>query len=220
MFQRIFFTAVMAGALSGAFVFVVQSVGVAPLIHEAEKLEAGEKRLATPAGGGGSAHGGVGFARAALTLVSSVLSGVGFALLLAACFALRGGVDWREAVLWGLGGFIAFGLAPALGLPPQLPGAFAAPLPDRQIWWLLAAAGATAGLLLLAFKRGVAFKVLGAALIAAPHLPGAPRPEARGGLAPEALAEQFALASLLASAMFWIVLGLCAGYFFNRLGRE
>ena len=190
---------------------------MSPLIHEAEKLEAGES---APAGGSGSPHARGGFARAALTLVSSVLSGVGFALLLSACFALRGGVSWREAILWGLGGFAAFGLAPALGLPPELPGAFAAPLRERQLWWLLAASGAAAGLLLLAFKRGAAFKALGAALIAAPHLSGAPRPEARGGLAPEVLAEQFALASLLVSALFWIVLGLCAGYFFNRLGRE
>ena len=55
--------------------------------------------------------------------------------------------------------------------------------------FVFAASGAAAGLLLLAFKRGAAFK---------------------------ALAEQFALAS----ALFWIVPGLCAGYFFNRLGRE
>ncbi len=55
--------------------------------------------------------------------------------------------------------------------------------------FVFAASGAAAGLLLLAFKRGAAFKVL---------------------------AEQFALAS----APFWIVPGLCAGYFFNRLGRE
>lgn len=59
--------------------------------------------------------------------------------------------------------------------------------------FVFAASGAAAGLLLLAFKRGAAFK---------------------------ALAEQFALASLLVSALFWIVPGLCAGYFFNRLGRE
>ena len=94
-----------------------------------------------------------------------------------------------SAVMAGAFVFAAFGLAPALGLPPELPGAFAASLRERQLWWLLAASGAAAGLLLLAFKRGAAFK---------------------------ALAEQFALVS----SPFWIVPGLCAGYFFNRLGRE
>lgn len=219
MFRRIFFAAVLSGAVAGVFASVVQSVGVIPLIRQAEKFELREEAPASAhKAGEARAGGGRGvFPRAALTLVSNVLSGVGFALLLAACFALRGGVGWREAILWGLGGFLAFGLSPALGLPPKLPGAFAALLPERQLWWLLAAAGASSGLLLLAFKRGAAFKALGVAFIASPHLLGAPFPESSGGSAPEALAEAFILPTLAASAAFWIVLGLCAGYFFNRL---
>ena len=75
------------------------------------------------------------------------------------------------------------------------------------------------GLVLLAFKRGVVFKALGIGLIVLPHAIGAPHPDTGGGLVPRALLERFILAVLMASAAFWVVLGLCAGYFFNRLKR-
>lgn len=218
MFRRIFFAALLSGAIAGLFVSAVQSVRLIPLIGEAEKLERAHPAPVPPTREAGA--GGRGFASAARAVVSNVLAAIGFALLLAACFALRGGVDWKEGILWGLGGFLVFGLAPALGLPPTLPGSVAAPVADRQLWWLLAAAGTASGLMLLAFRPGAVFKALGVALIALPHLLGAPRPEVPGGLAPRALLESFRAMALLASGLFWIVLGLCAGYFFARLGRE
>ena len=153
----------------------------------------------------------------ALTLVSNVVSAIGFALLLVGCFALYGEVDWRCGILWGVGGFIVFSLAPAVGLPPELPGASTAPLPHRQLWWILTVAGTASGLALLAFKPGAVFKALGALLIILPQAIGAPHPEDGGGLVPEALLKRFILTALAASAAFWVVLGLCAGYFFNRL---
>ena len=153
----------------------------------------------------------------ALTLVSNVVSGVGFALLLVGCFALHGNVDWRRGILWGVGGFVVFSLAPAVGLPPELPGVPAASLPHRQLWWIITVAATAAGLSLLAFKPGAAFKALGVVLMVLPHVIGAPHPEAGGGLVPRALLERFILMSLMASAAFWVVLGLCAGYFYSRL---
>ncbi len=162
--------------------------------------------------GGASAD----LSRTALAAVSNIVAAIAFALLLIAGFVLRGGADWRKGVLWGLGGFAAFSLAPSLGLPPELPGAFAAPVPDRQLWWALTVALTAAGLAVAAFAPGRGWKVLGAALIALPHLIGAPQPIQHGGLAPEALAREFAVAALLASGLFWIALGGLSGYFFNR----
>ena len=154
----------------------------------------------------------------ALTLVSNVVSGIGFALLLVGCFALHGNVDWRRGILWGVGGFVVFSLAPAIGLPPELPGVPAASLPHRQLWWIITVAATAGGLILLAFKPGVVFKALGVVLIVLPHAVGAPHPEGAGdGLVPEALLERFILTALASSAAFWVVLGLCAGYFFSRL---
>ncbi len=140
-------------------------------------------------------------------------------LLLVRCFALYGEVDWWRGILWGVGGFIVFTLAPAVGLPPELPGASTAPLPHRQLWWILTVAATGSGLGLLAFKPGTVFKALGVALIILPQAIGAPHPEAHGGSSPQTFMGSFILTALAASAAFWVVLGLCAGYFYGRLSR-
>jgi len=65
-------------------------------------------------------------------VLTDVLTGIGFALLLVAGFALAGrAVGWREGLLWGLAAFVAFTLAPSLGLSPEPPGIPAAPLTRR-----------------------------------------------------------------------------------------
>ena len=145
MFQRIFFAAVVSGLIAGLFATAVQSTRVIPLIIEAEKYEKREP-VPIPQTHEDHADEGEGLSRMALTLVSNVVSGVGFALLLVGCIALRGEVDWRRGILWGVGGFVVFSLAPAIGLPPELPGVDAASLPQRQLWWVLTVAATAAGL--------------------------------------------------------------------------
>ena len=217
MFQKIFFAAVVSGVIAGLFATAVQSVRVIPLINEAEKFERREPIPIPQTHEDGSGEEGDGLSRLALTLVSNVVSAIGFALLLVGCFALYGEVDWRRGIIWGLGGFIVFSLAPAVGLPPELPGVDAASLPHRRLWWILTAAGTASGLALLAFKPGALFKALGVVLIILPHVFGAPHHEAHGGSPPQALMGSFILTALAASAAFWVVLGLCAGYFYGRL---
>ena len=216
MFQKIFFAAVVSGVIAGLFATAVQSVRVIPQIYEAEKYEKREPVPIPQTHEDGADEGG-GLSRLALTLVSNVVSAVGFGLLLVGCFALYGEVDWRRGILWGVGGFIVFTLAPAVGLPPELPGVAMAPLPHRQVWWILTVAATASGLALLAFKPGALFKALGVALIILPQAIGAPHPEAHGGSSPQALMGSFILTALAASAAFWVVLGLCAGYFYGRL---
>ena len=220
MFQKIFFAAVVSGVIAGLFATAVQSVRVIPQIFEAEKYERREPIPIpqTHEDGAGEEEGGL--SRLALTLVSNVVSAIGFAFLLVGCFALYGEVDWKKGILWGVGGFIVFGLAPAVGLPPELPGAAAAPLEERRLWWILTVAGAASGLALLAFKSGALFKALGALLLVLPHVIGPPRPEAHGGSAPQALMESFIPTALVGSLVFWVVLGLCAGCFWGRLNNK
>jgi hypothetical protein len=62
--------------------------------------------------------------------------------------------------------------------------------------------------------------LLGAGLIALPHLYGAPQPVVRGSVAPETLAHQFAIAAILASLVFWIALGVLTGVFAERLSAR
>ena len=173
----------------------------------------------------GHHHGGAwasedGIGRTFRTALSNVATAIGFALLLVAVFAWRGGATtWRRGLLWGAAGFFVFFVNPAIGLRPAVPGAFEAGLLDRQLWWLLAVGCSAAGAGLLLLAPRAAAKVGGAALLAAPHLVGAPHPEGSGGLAPSSLADAFVVASAATNAAFWIVLGVVAALTFGRLSR-
>ena len=153
-----------------------------------------------------------GFERTAFTLVANIVTGTGFALLLIAAFALRGqAIGWRQGLFWGLAGFAVFMLAPAIGLPPELPGMPAAPLlttPDVVDRQPLATAG---GLALLVFHRSPLWAVVAVALIIAPHLIGAPQPEEAATLVPEDLHHRFVVAVTVTSFLFWVALGVLVG---------
>lgn len=164
-----------------------------------------------------------GLGRFAWTVVSNVATAIGFALMLVAVFTWRSRrVSWQHGLLWGAAGFIVFFANPALGLPPGLPGMVAPELHERQYWWLLtvACSGVGVGLLLLA-PSWVA-KIGGALLLVVPHLVGAPSPpgDAAAGTLPHALADDFLVASALANAAFWAVLGLAAAFAFRRFVRD
>jgi cobalt transporter subunit CbtA len=110
-----------------------------------------------------------------------------------------------------------FGLAPALGLPPEPPGVEAAPLAERQLWWLGTAAATALGLGLIAFAPRRLLKAVGAIALILPHAVGAPGPEAHGGPVPQDLVQAFWVASLATTALFWLVLGGLAGFLYPRL---
>ena len=159
-----------------------------------------------------------GMERTVFTFVNSAIVGIGFAFLLVACFALQKNVNWRKGILWGLGGFVAIHLAPAIGLPPELPGAAAADLDARQQWWLLTVVLTAVGLLMLAFVPG-AFKWPGILLVVLPHVLGAPQPDSHVGLAPAELEHAFIVASLITNAIFWTVLGFVTAYLYRRFEK-
>lgn len=158
-----------------------------------------------------------GLERTFYTSLANVITGIGFALILVAGFALRGDeMDGRRGVLWGIAGFAAFSLLPSLGLPPEVPGSFAAELTARQGWWLFAAVASAAGIWLAVFGRATWLQVAGLVVLALPHLVGAPQPEAFGGSAPPELAGHFVAASLVTAAVFWVALGWLSGSFYRR----
>ena len=138
-------------------------------------------------------------------------------MLLAAAFSLRGSVSWRQGLLWGLGGYAAFFALPALGLPPELPGTETSGLRDRQAWWLVTVTLSATGIALLGLARGRAWKAAGAALIALPHLMGAPQPEPHTVLAPPELLRTFIVATAIANAVFWAALGAGSAIAFRKL---
>ena len=243
MFRRILATALVAGLLGGLGISVVQEFTTTPIILHAEKYE---NAPANSTSGGASHHGALktglsltspahahgpeaaaeeaegwgpedGFERTAYTALANVLTGVGFALILVACFALSGrNVTGREGLLWGIAGFGIVSLAPSLGLPPEVPGAMAAELTARQGWWFLCVGATAAGLWVMAFRSGVAWMALGIVLIAAPHLIGAPHPAELGGNVPPELAAHFVAASLVTAAIFWVAVGWLSGTLWDR----
>ena len=219
MIKRIFAAALLAGAVTGLLVSAVQSVRLVPLLVQAEvyEQEGGHDHTAAP----GGAHGDVPFERRVLTVVADMVIAVGFALILAAGMVLRGdAVTLRSGVLWGLAAFAAFSLAPSAGLPPDVPGTYRADLYDRQLWWIVTAVCTAGGLALAAFADRVPYKALGVALIALPHIVGAPKPDEMGGDVPAELAIQFASNALAINALFWVVLGALTAFLLDRFGRR
>lgn len=212
-FRRVVVVAALAGLISGAFVSVLHWGATAPLIAKAETYE--EAAAHDHEAGGWTPK--TGFEQTAFTVLADILTGIGFGLLLVAAYALRGAdMNWRKGMFWGLAGFATFTLAPSLGLPPALPGAEAAPLLDRQLWWLATAAATGSGLALIFLARRPQWIVAGVALLVLPHIVGAPQPAAHESLSTEPLARQFIAAATVTSFLFWLALGALTGFFYKR----
>ncbi|NQU60382.1 MAG: CbtA family protein [Rhodospirillales bacterium] len=236
MLNRILAVALIAGALTGVAVTGLQMVWAIPLIQAAETYEAkavtepksGQPVLA--ADGHAHSHGPAetlkqaewapkdGFERTFWTLLTNVLMAVGAGLIMAAAFSLKSEVDLPTGLAWGGAAFLAFALAPAMGLPPELPGTQAADITERRLWWALTTLGTAAGLALVYYGPQTWMKAAGLVAIILPHLIGAPHPEIRGALAPVELQNQFILASLTTSLVFWVLMGALTGFLTARFG--
>ncbi len=212
MFSRILIAAVISGIVAGIAFTGLQAFKVMPLIWQAETYESASGEVTSGHSHGDEGHDTWaptdGVERVAYTLLANVLIGIGFALLLCAAFALYGQVDWRKGLIWGLLGYTIFQLAPAFGLPPELPGMRSAPVNDRQIWWVATIAATAGGLALIFLAKQGIWKAVGIALIALPHMIGAPHPHFDGpGVLPAELAASFVSASLITNLLFWLLLG-------------
>lgn len=156
------------------------------------------------------------FTRNALTALFSGVVYIAYALLLTAGFGVAASfgktIIAREGILWGIAGFAAFQLAPAMGLAPELPGTVAAELFARQIWWTGTAAATATGLAMLGYGRSPASFATALALIAAPHLIGAPELAGFSGVAPPELAATFSARVLGVAFTVWATLGWLAGH--------
>jgi cobalt transporter subunit CbtA len=233
LFRTIVFVSGLAGLVAGLGLTGMQFAGTVPLILQAEAYE-GEAAAPAPhthdAAPAASPHTheadhaawapAQGFERSAFTALANVVTAIGFALLLVTASELGGGLTgWRPGVFWGLAGFTVFTLAPGLGLPPELPGMPAAGLAARQLWWAGTALATASGLALLVFRRALPWTLLGVALIVAPHLVGAPKPDSFETAVPGGLLHDFAVAAAITSLLFWVLLGGLAGTLRARMAR-
>lgn len=243
MLTRILGVGLLAGVLSGLMVSGLQHVTTTPLILKAETYEkaaekpAGQEHSSWNASGEARlilVHGDAatvasqaepwapadGLERTAYTSLATVGTAVGFALmLLAAMLASGAEITAKSAALWGLGAFVATGLAPGLGLPPELPGSAAGDLLMRQTWWMATAAATAAGIWLMFRSPNHWALIAGIALIALPHVIGAPHPQAFSSTVPAEVAGHFTSTSLAVHAVLWVLVGATAGYFWKRFGQ-
>lgn len=230
MLSRLLMTALVSGALAGVFVFASHMAKTMPLILLAEVYENTElaeshaheppKAAHKHAVEGDAWAPDDGLERSAYTLLADLLTSIGFAFTLVGAIALRGrSVDWRSGMVWGLCGFASFYVGPSLGLAPELPGMTTADLAARQFWWLVTAVATAGGLALIFFAGPYGLKAAGVALMAAPHVAGAPSHTIEDGGIPAELAAQFAVTTLLVTGLFWLLLGSLTGYFYRRFGE-
>ncbi len=234
LFQRLFFAVLLAGLISGAAMAALQQWRVVPLILEAESFEGAEvpadhtHEAGTPAHEHEAVapahdHSGDewmpadGIERTFYTAATTIFAALGFAFVLAATSVFTGfEVTLRNGVIWGLAGFAIFQLAPAFGLPPELPGMPAADVVARQVWWWGTAAATATAIYGIAKFRNVAAIAIGIVLVLVPHIIGAPQPAEHASAVPAPLAAAFAANTLAVGLAFWLSLGGLYGYLATR----
>jgi cobalt transporter subunit CbtA len=229
MFRNLFVAAVLAALCAGLVNSAIQYFRVTPLILHAEEFEG------APVHGHGEAAATEavapaepeewapqdGLERTAYTVLANLLAAAGFALVIGAVSVFANlPITFANGVVWGFGGFLAFSLAPAFGLAPELPGMPASELLPRQLWWWGTAIATGTAALLLAKTRANWAIALAIVLVAAPHLVGAPPSSDEPSAVPAQLATEYAAAALGTAAIFWIVLGLCFGRLNDLLARK
>jgi cobalt transporter subunit CbtA len=223
---RVLLATLLAGIVAGLLLGALTQVRLVPLILQAETFETDgghthdanaepdehDQAAWAPAEGG---------ERVAFTLMTSAVAGAGFAALLTGVsFVLGLPITRRTGLFWGLCGFAGVSLAPAAGMPPELPGMPAAELGARQAWWVLTIACTATALWLFAMRREWWALVLAVMIILAPHIIGAPVPSAHETKLEAGLMQTFVANSLAVNGLFWAVLGVLLGHALERFEKD
>ena len=247
MLSRLLASGLIAGVLAGLCVAAIQEFTTTPIILKAEVYEKAAEahhQASAPSGGRGlvvlvhdhseapaaKADAKVaapkewepeaGLQRTLYTSAATIGAAAGFALMLLAVMIASGApVTASTAALWGAAGFVVTGLAPGMGLAPELPGSVSADLLARQVWWLSTASATGLGLWAI-WRFKTPGPILGAvALMAIPHVIGAPHAETFGSTVPAELASRFTSSSLAIQAILWVLTGTFSGLVWTRFDR-
>ena len=218
MLKNLVYSALFAGLAAGIIVAALTISMLVPLLLEAELYESGmlihfgDVTVPTP-----DIEVEHDWARNGLTALYACTIYIGFAFVMVAAmaFAQEKGVriTTRSGILWGLAGYAAFQLAPAMGIAPELPGMIAAEITQRQIWLVGTIIATMVGIAAVVFGKNWTHWGVGLVILAIPHIIGAPHPEVFGGTVPPELAAEFAGRSLAVGAVGWIALGVLSAYF-------
>ncbi len=221
MLKRILVSALFAGAATGLVAGVLQLMFVQPLLLHAEHYEQQTfVHFGRDVPDSAYQHvAGINVIRDGLSLVFSVLVYVGYALILVSLMSTKDdtvGINARSGIVWGIAGFVAMFIAPTFSLPPEVPGLSSGALAERQLWWILTVVSAGLAVWLIAFGRSMKAWAGAILLLLAPHLIGAPEPEAFKGQVPSELTAHFTARVVATGMAAWALLGCLAGYFWRR----
>jgi len=240
LFSRIVYSSILVGILTGIVLTGLQVASLNPIITAAERYETETETTGEPVDRdhAGHSHDGEvwaptdGLERVAYSFLANSLAATGFAAILMAlmclfCLKLKRAMSWSQGSLWGLAGYSALFLAPAIGLAPEIPGAMAAEVVHRQIWWVMTALSVSVGFCLFAFARTM-LKPFGLLFLVLPYAVGAPGIEGPVFLHPDpstvevlaSLQQQFVVFSAITNLVFWLILGLSCRIVFNRWLRN
>lgn len=219
-FRTLVLSAFAIAILSGLLLSLYQANFITPIIVGSEVYEVAEAV---------SDHGHAqeieawapedGAERTSWNFASNFLLCFAYALILLSAMSLKSSVNTIKGIFWGGAAYLTIFVAPALGLPPEIPGMEAAQLEGRQAWWLLTVMLTAISFWLIAFKANI-FKVVGMALMLIPHILGAPQPELHGfaNTEPQAIEaltllwHDFILQTSIANALLWVIIGALSGY--------
>ncbi|MEP5154517.1 CbtA family protein [Planktotalea sp.] len=223
MTKNLISSAMLAGVVTGLIAALLQFSFVIPSLLEGELYESGARIHfatdgSTQSDKGAPSLGGE-MTRHAMTVAFNLVTFAGYGLILLAAMVFASGkghaITPKSGLIWGIAGFITVQLAPAVGLPPELPGTPAAELAPRQIWWFCTILATAAGLAFIAFAKGP-IALVGIALLAAPHIIGAPHLDTYYGVAPPELSAHFVSLSLGVALAGWSCLGFLCAWFWTK----
>ena len=243
--DRMLLAAIVVGLIAGVAYSAIQHLQVIPLIQLAERYENHQVGTAdqSPASHTVNAQGGDhehsesvwapadGIERSTYTALTNTLTAVGLAVVLVALMVgtqartRLSAMTWRDGLLWGAAGYAVFFIAPSIGVLPGIPGQAAAPLEDRQFWWVLTVACSAMALLGVTFLKSP-WRWVALVLLVVPHLVGAPHldpgdplfptQEAAGAAELTKVLNSYIGATALANAVLWLVLGLTSVWAIQR----
>lgn len=219
-FRNLVLSAFTIAIIAGLFFSAYQALFITPIIIDSEIYEVlgpatlGQVEAWSPEDG---------LERHSWSFATNFLLCFAYALILLSIMATKTSVNIAKGFFWGGAAYLTIFVAPALGLPPEIPGMEAAYLEGRQTWWWLTIILTAISLWLIAFQSPLN-KGIGLVLIITPHIIGAPQPEFHGFAntdpkAIEALTllwHDFIFQTGIANALLWMVIGGLSGYFVEK----
>ena len=222
-FRNLVLSAFAIAIVAGVMLSVYQAFFITPIIVGSEVYEVVESvsHHQTEEGEVWAPEDGV--ERHSWNFASNFLLCFAYALILLSAMSVKTSVNTVKGIFWGGAAYLTVFVAPALGLPPEIPGMEAAQLEGRQAWWLLTVILTALSMWLITFQNKM-YKVLGVILLIIPHILGAPQPEMHGFVntdpaAVEALNHlwyEFILQTSIANALLWVIIGALSGYIANK----